>query len=233
MSVDVDVRDGASSFVEKWRARWPEWEFGMVFVPAAQRPLGEAWLSLLNELYEAAWGGGDPTPGLAKLAWWQEELGGWSKGARRHPLGALLQPRPAPWLQLGRALPDLRALRGDGVDDLVGPVTDAASIAGTQVPGGEAGRDFAAAVAACEAALFDGRTGDDSVAAVLQSVRDERVLMRGAAIEPATTARPGRPGCRLRGVQMALAAARLARPGVPVSPLRALLGAWRGARRAG
>ena len=81
MSIDVDVRDGASSFVEKWRARWPEWEFGMVFVPVAQRPLAEAWLSLLNELAEAAWGGDDPTPGLAKLAWWQEELGGWSKGA--------------------------------------------------------------------------------------------------------------------------------------------------------
>ena len=48
---DIDALQG---FLGKWRARWPEWEFGMVFVPAAQRPLGEAWLSLLNELYEAA-----------------------------------------------------------------------------------------------------------------------------------------------------------------------------------
>lgn len=233
MSADVDVRDGAASFVDKWRGHWPEWEFGMVFVPAAQRPVAEAWLSLLNELAVAAWGGGDPTPGLAKLAWWQEELGGWSKGARRHPLGALLQPRPAPWLQLGRALPDLRALRGDGVDDLVGPAADAVSSAPAAAPPGDAGTAFAAAVAACEAVLFDGRADDDGVAAVLQSIRDERTLMRDTTTQPVGAAPPPRPGCRVRGVQAALVAARLARPGVAVSPLRALASAWRGARRAG
>ena len=101
------MSDSASldSFVDKWRQRWPEWGLASVFVPAAQRGRLSAWLALLQELREAAWGGGDPTPGLAKLAWWQEELRGWEKGARRHPLGAVLQPRQAPWRALGLALP--------------------------------------------------------------------------------------------------------------------------------
>jgi len=241
VSVDVDVRDEAASFTDKWRARWPEWSVAMAFVQKDRQPLAEAWFTLLQEFTDAAWGGGDPTPGLAKLAWWQEELGGWAKGARRHPLGALLQPRPAPWLALGRALPDLRALRGgEGVDDIVGPhagvAGGAAAVSGGD--GANAGERFAAAVADCEAALFDGRApGIDSTAAVLQSLLGERALMRAATMDPIATldmAGPApHPGSRPRGIHAALVAARLARPGAPLPPLRALFAAWRGARRAG
>src|SRR5690606_20699556 len=73
LAVSIDgVHGDAAGFIDKWRARWPEWEIASVFVPEAQRPLAEAWFSLLQELTDAAWGGADPTPGLAKLAWWQE-----------------------------------------------------------------------------------------------------------------------------------------------------------------
>lgn len=244
MSVGVDLRDEAAGFVDKWRARWPEWAVAMAFVAKDQQPVAEAWFTLLQELGDAAWGGGDPTPGLAKLAWWQEELGGWAKGARRHPLGAILQPRPAPWLPLGRALPDLRALRGDGgVEDIVGPGTGAADWPGAaDAPSGQrgasAGAAFAAAVADCEAALFGGRDPDEAARdAVLSGLLAERALLRGEAIDPIAAAdhadAAARAGCRPRGVQGALAAARLARPGAPLSPLRTLLTAWRGARRAG
>lgn len=224
MSVDIDVRDDAASFVAKWRARWPEWEFGMVFVPSAQRPRVEAWLTLLQELTDAAWGGADPTPGLAKLAWWQEELVGWSKGARRHPLGAALQPVAAPWQALGRALPDLRALRGGDGDDSAD--VDAA-----------AGQAFAAAVADCEAVLFDGREADvDARSAVLASLLGERTLLRAASmdeidgVDDASVA--AHPGCAPRGIQAALVAARLRRAPGPLRPLGALFAAWRGARSA-
>ena len=238
--MDVDIRDEAASFVDKWRARWPEWSVAMAFVAKARQPLAAAWFTLLQELADAAWGGGDPTPGLAKLAWWQEELGGWAKGARRHPLGALLQPRPAPWLQLGRALPDLRALRGGGgVDDIVGPTAAPVAVTDLAQDGNDAnaGHVFAAAVAECEAVLFDGRAPDGAGrAAVLRSLLGERALMQGlpmAAIAPADPASPApRPGCRPRGVQAALVAARLVRPGAPLPPLRVLLAAWRGARSA-
>lgn len=229
--MDVDIRDGAASFVDKWRARWPEWSVAMAFVAKDRQPLAEAWFTLLQELTDAAWGGGDPTPGLAKLAWWQEELGGWAKGARRHPLGALLQPQPAPWLQLGRALPDLRALRGgDGVDDIVGP--------GAATVGADPGQAFALAVAECEAVLFGGRKPDAAaVAAILHSLLGERALMRGEAIASidAVDQSPARsrPASRARGVQAALVAARLARPGAALPPLRVLFTAWRGARSAG
>src|SRR3546814_18341740 len=83
----------ADEFTAKWRTRWPEWSIGMVFLPDAQRETAFAWFALVPELTDAAWSGADATPGLAKLAWWNEELPGWAKGARRHPLGAVLQPR--------------------------------------------------------------------------------------------------------------------------------------------
>lgn len=229
MSID-DVRGDAASFIDKWRARWPEWEVAVVFVPEAQRALAEAWFSLLQELTDAAWGGADPTPGLAKLAWWQEELGGWAKGARRHPLGKPLQSAPAPWLALGRALPDLRALRGD--DDGRSP----AAVATTP------GDAFATAVAECEAALFGGRADAAAQKAILRSLLAERALLRAEPVPGAVAASGGQPGAavwtaragsRPRGVFAALVDARAVRPGRPLPPLRALFAAWRGARRAG
>ena len=107
MSDDISL-DG---FLDKWRARWPEWAVAEVFVPAGQRERAWAWFSLRDELAEAAWGGADPRPGDAKLGWWAEELDGWTRGARRHPLGLVLQKAPAPWTSLASCLPALRASR--------------------------------------------------------------------------------------------------------------------------
>lgn len=98
-------------FIDKWRARWPEWAIAEAFLPASRREVAQAWLALLQELGDAAWGGADPRPGEAKLAWWAEELEGWSRGARRHPLGQPLSSRAASWAALAAALPTLHASR--------------------------------------------------------------------------------------------------------------------------
>lgn len=98
-------------FVAKWRSEWPEWAVAEAFLPPTQRLLAQAWFALRDELAEAAWGGDDPRPGDAKLGWWAEELDGWSRGARRHPLGLVLQKAPAPWDSLAACLPALRASR--------------------------------------------------------------------------------------------------------------------------
>lgn len=103
--------DALESFIGKWRARWPEWAVAEVFVPHRQRETALAWAALQQELIDAAWGGSDPRPGEAKLAWWQEELHGWSQGRRRHPLGTVLQRWPAPWTALAAALPTLTGSR--------------------------------------------------------------------------------------------------------------------------
>jgi hypothetical protein len=98
-------------FLGKWRAHWPEWAVAESFLPPEQRMRAQAWFALRNELAEAAWGGEDAQPGEAKLAWWAEELDGWSRGARRHPLGLALQRADAPWEALSACLPSLRASR--------------------------------------------------------------------------------------------------------------------------
>lgn len=127
------------SFLAKWHARWPEWKVAIVFVPAAQRVSALAWFALLQEFTDAAWGGSEATPGLAKLAWWQEELRGWASGARRHPLGMRLQAQSAPWKVLSEALSGLPASRERP--------RDAADAIATLLP-------FAQVLAACEAGLF-------------------------------------------------------------------------------
>ena len=93
----------ATEFIAKWRARWPEWAIAEVFLPASRRESMQAWFALLQELGDAAWGGSDPLPGEAKLGWWAEELEGWSRGARRHPLGQVLMSRAASWAGCSRA----------------------------------------------------------------------------------------------------------------------------------
>ncbi|PZP63073.1 MAG: phytoene/squalene synthase family protein [Pseudoxanthomonas spadix] len=99
------------SFLDKWRARWPEWPLVQAFVPAAQRPLAEAWFALLQELFDAMNIAGDPLPADAKLAWWGEELRDWSRRRSRHPLGRVLEPVQAPWEVLADALPGLTLMR--------------------------------------------------------------------------------------------------------------------------
>ena len=112
----VSDQQALAGFLDKWRARWPEWSVAEVFVPPAQREVAVAWFALLQELLDAAWSGSDPTPGQAKLGWWAEELQGWSQGRRRHPLGIALQRRPAPWASLAATLPALLATRGPAGD---------------------------------------------------------------------------------------------------------------------
>lgn len=109
-------REALQGFLDKWRARWPEWAVAEVFVAEAQRERAQAWFALRDELGEAAWGGEDSRPGDAKLGWWAEELDGWSRGIRRHPLGLVLQKLPAPWSNLAACLPALRASRERPVD---------------------------------------------------------------------------------------------------------------------
>lgn len=133
----------AADFIDKWRARWPEWGVAEVFLPAEQRVLALAWLALQQELSDAAWGGEDARPGEAKLAWWQDELQGWSEGRRRHPLGEILMgalQSCSPWAALAMAVPGLR-------DSRQRP-RDAAEAVAVLVP-------YAIAVAAIEADLFD------------------------------------------------------------------------------
>jgi len=215
-------------FVDKWRQRWPEWGLASVFVPSAQRARLSAWLALLQELREAAWGGGDPTPGLAKLAWWQEELRGWAKGARRHPLGEALQKFDAHWDALGRSLAALPGTRAASVAR-----EDQASL-----------RTFATGVLACESDLFGGgepRPGD--VDGVVEALRVERALAQGdleAAVRllPALEAAGGASLSRPRRLQQAIVRERVrlaARDDHDdgrgrVTPLRLLFAAWRAAR---
>ena len=215
----------AASFIGKWRQRWPEWDVAEVFVPVAGRPVMEAWFTLLQELQEAAWGGSDPTPGLAKLAWWHEELEGWARGARRHPLGELLQRQPAPWSSLGRGLNALPATRGQ-------PAAEAApALAG-----------LGAAVWACEAVLFEDEgqkaatpAASDASAIVLLA---ERALLAGqdADISWLLDHWPSRlPAARPRRIQAALLRARLATLSRGQEPAalpgwRVLAASWRAAR---
>jgi len=118
-----DAGESAAAFADKWRQRWPEWRIAEVFIAPPQRDLTLAWFALRQELLDAAWGGSDPRPGEAKLAWWAEELDGWARGRRRHPLGIALQRHAAPWSQLAMAAASLPATRDAGID------TDAAATA--------------------------------------------------------------------------------------------------------
>lgn len=130
------MAEGPDSFLDKWRARWPEWALAEVFVPHAQRTPLLAWLSLRQELLDAAWGGSDPRPGEAKLGWWQEELQAWQQGMRRHPLGTVLQAQAAPWGMLATALPLLAATRGQPAPARLRPIAEAiAAVSAALEPG--------------------------------------------------------------------------------------------------
>jgi hypothetical protein len=165
----MNASTGLADFTGKWHARWPEWNIGGAFLPAAQRDLAFAWFALQQELTDAAWGGTDATPGLAKLAWWNEELQGWAKGARRHPLGERLQAQPAPWPALAASLRALQASRE------LPPTADINQSGMTS---------FALAVAQSEHYLF-GPHGDggNSVDAVGFDLMAERCLLHGDADE--------------------------------------------------
>lgn len=224
-------REALEGFTGKWLARWPEWAVAEVFVPAERRELARAWFSLRDELAEAAWGGDDPRPGEAKLGWWVEELDGWSRGARRHPLGLALQPLTAPWSNLAACLPALRASRERPRD------MDAALFSL---------EPYAEALAGVAQRLFDARTPAPAHSVVI-SLLAERLLRHPDHATPlgdidargwATTLlqqwpAPGE-GTRPGRIHAAMVRGRLQRFAVGKSPvlprLSALARAWRAAR---
>lgn len=241
--------DALADFIDKWLARWPEWTVAEVFVPVAQREAALAWATLQQELTDAAWGGNDPRPGEAKLGWWQEELAGWGRGARRHPLGTVLQRRPAAWAMLAASLPSLRASRERpaSVDEAfaaVAPFAEAVARIDAELFGESTGasvdpaevRQVAAGLLQSRMLKADGQAEADSAAGVPLAV-----LARAGDADPrpiwaAQLHRqwpPGRPGTRPRRIWLALARARLgqADPARPQAAWKALLTAWRAARR--
>ena len=225
-AVDADLDD----FLSKWRGRWPEWRIAQVFVAESQRATAEAWLALLQEWTDAAWAGDDPTPGFAKLIWWQEELLGWSKGVRRHPLGRVLQKQPASWATLATALPALQAVRE--------PLRAWAAPQTLDVPL----QPLAIAIADCERALFAPEAAPVADAFALLAAhalwhRDDAgaaKAIREWAQRLAASA-PQRAGSRSRRIHDALNRARLQRVATrgevtALSPMAALWHSWRAAR---
>ena len=196
----ADAVDQAASFVDKWRARWPEWGIARVFVRADQRELAEHWFALLQEWTDAA-STAEPAPGLAKLAWWQEELRGWAKGARRHPLGARLQKLPVDWQALAAELPVLARREQVSAAEL---------------------SSLAQALSKAEQVLFD-EPGDGA-----QAIKATLADALGQAAQPNTAS--STQGTRPRRVLAAIAAARAANGQSPVSPWGTLRCSWRAAR---
>lgn len=212
------MTDDASldSFIAKWRARWPEWAVAEAFVPVLQRETAVAWFALLQELTDAAWGGDDPTPGVAKLAWWQEELRGWSQGRRRHPLGLALQRQAAPWTELAAVLPVLQANRA--------VVADAASALASL-------QDFATVAAAAERALLGQPSAAEAIAACLLATHPRWIVEAGHRAD-LLTRWPSAQGATPRRIAAALARKRLTGRAwaAPLPLWRALWTAWRAAR---
>jgi len=234
------VTGEATAFVDKHRARWPEWEIAAVYLPPAQRAPVAAWLALLQELGDAAWGGEDPTPGQAKLAWWQEELQGWAAGRRRHPLGQVLVRDAIPWAALAAGLPSLAGSRERPAD----------STGAIATPG-----PFVVAAAGVEAALLGVEAAAASSGDLASAMLSERLLHHRAQAVPlqlqaqfgATAAAAwasallaswprGTPVARARRLQAMLQRARLrqlasgAATPVPLSRWATLWRGWRAAR---
>ena len=230
MSERDQFDDGLDDFLDKWRDRWPEWRIARVFVPEAQHPQVEAWFALQQEWTDAAWAGADPTPGSAKLGWWQEELQGWARGGRRHPLGRVLQRQPAPWAALAAALSALQTVR-----EPLRAWGDPAALAAALQP-------LAATLDACERVLFataEGAGGDAFALLAAHALwhredAAEAARARGWAGR-LSASRPVRAATRPRRIHDALSHGRLRRiagggePG-PLPPVSALWRAWRAAR---
>ncbi len=159
---------GSDTFTEKWRARWPEWRVAEVFVPRDERERMLAWFALRQELTDAAWGGSDPQPGEAKLAWWAEELDGWAHGRRRHPLGQVLQRQLVPWGMLVACLPALHASR-----EPAGDTTQAIEVL----------EPFAEGVAGVAATLYHSDTPAPARSVVV-GLLAERLLTQGVGAVP-------------------------------------------------
>ncbi|KAF1687661.1 phytoene/squalene synthase family protein [Pseudoxanthomonas broegbernensis] len=232
------------SFLDKWRARWPEWAVAEVFVPPGQRARAVAWFALLQELDDILNVQGDPLPADAKLGWWATELCDWQAHRSRHPLGRLLEPADAPWQRLADALPalvDARARASDGDAALAALAGFAGAAAAVEAALLEAPPAVAPALAAQVLASRLAEAGLDAVPQSLQPATDgadAREQARRAWAGWLLDAWPARAGGALpRRVWSALARERLrsfaaARPpGRGGRPMRTLWQAWRAARR--
>ncbi|HYM87226.1 MAG TPA: phytoene/squalene synthase family protein [Pseudoxanthomonas sp.] len=228
------------SFLDKWRARWPEWRVVEVFVPVAQRQLAVAWFALLQEFTDAMNIAGDPLPADAKLAWWGEELRDWGRQRSRHPLGRVLEPYRAPWFELAETLPTLISLR---------------ERPGSEASAFQAAMPLAIAIADVERALFAPSEANEWTGALAAQLLAGRLEGAGAAALPVQTDSedalsevqwanrllrhwPSHPAGSLpRRLSSALARSQLQRfrasgePVATLSPPRALWLGWRAARR--
>lgn len=228
------------SFLDKWRARWPEWSVAEIFIPADRRERAVAWFALLQEFEDAMNIAGDPLPADAKLAWWAEELRSWGQHRSRHPLGRRLEPVRAPWAQLAEALPRLPAAReqandADAAFALLAPYAEAVAAIETVLFG------RAAPAGSITAQLLAGRlselgTATTPVAIARQAGEGERALLRAWGRELQKRWGDPRQGARERRVLSAYAHARLARfmragQATPLPSQAALLfTGWRAAR---
>ena len=232
----IDVRDGLDAFTAKWRARWPEWRIAEAFVPVAQRECAVSWAALRQEITDATWAHRDTRPGDAKLAWWADELQGWSRGARRHPLGVALQRVAAPWATLAAALSTLPSTRERARDPEeasrgVWAMADAIVRIDGALPGASAG----AAVEAVSAHLLAVRAACDPASAAPLSIvaeaqgSDSAARWRSTLLSHWPVAARGSTAWRL---QCSLARARLQRGDLqaPLGAVTTLATAWRAAR---
>ncbi|WP_133498466.1 phytoene/squalene synthase family protein [Cognatilysobacter terrigena] len=227
---DPHPADDAAAFVAKWRGAWPEWSLVECFLPASQRDIVDAWQALQFEWQEAAWRGDDARPGEAKLRWWMDELIGWSKGIRRHPLGAVLQKQPVEWQTIATALPALAAARfrprdASGAREQLLPLASALASAEAVLVGASNAEAIVATWLHARLARHPG----DAVPTEFASQDAADAHWTRALLAQWPVARALTPS---RGIALSLARARLAsgRPGAPLSPWSALWAGWRGAR---
>lgn len=205
-------QDAFVATLADWRVRWPEWEIAENFIAGELRDAAIAWFMLLGEFAEAAWGGRDPTPGLAKLGWWQEELRGWAKGMRRHPLGLALQKQAVMWPAFADSLGVLR-------DRDLAHADEQAAVSALQ--------PFLAAIRLVERQLFGEAARDSDLLQLLRTLR----VSAGMPVA-AGKLRRGGPGPRRVFDMLAMARANAARSGdaIRLSRWRTLVLAWRSAR---
>ena len=225
------------SFLEKWHARWPEWSVAEIFVTPARRDIAVAWFALLQEFDDVLNISGDPLPADAKLAWWAEELRGWSGQRSRHPLGRRLEPVRAPWTRLSDALPALVAARetpADGNEAFAALAGYGAAVAAVEAEMLGHAPDVGAVIAQVLAA----RVADVGVTAVPTALgrADDGSAVRAWATEILQRWPASRQGARERRVLAAYARGRLerlSRTGAPAPlPSRPMLlfSGWRAAR---
>lgn len=226
--------DAFASFQAKWRQHQPEMELVEPFCPPAERPLLNAWGTLLNELFDTLFTASDPAVLRTTLGWWSEDLAA-GPGGSRHPVARALFGAPE---AAGRPAGDWRQLAGAAT------VLGVALHAGSDAPAEDHGvRGLAAAIAELEASLFGARSTAEAVriSIGLERLRrrpPEDTLAAQAIALRADAVDAGRLGL-FRGSQLAFDRWRLARLAAAATleqihrlpPWSALWLAWRAARR--